>query len=268
MQFMDDMQDNISKLESLLNQENFNQIEITKSLSRLVLLIVQFISHFPNVISKNQIDQKIQTLRNEVNVSIQILKNNMYQRVHNARDKSKRDYQSLKQNMNAKIQSVRDEIDSLAHNQNSIHSSLANLYSIKDDILEDQNIIFEAMTNFHGYSGITPLHKASENGQLSVVRAFIAHGANVNCTSLFGSTPLHLACKNGNYEIVRHLISNGADVNCSNFAGFTPLHYAAQYGSRNVVTYLLSHGADKYIKDNTRSRPYDIADKEIKDLLR
>jgi len=75
----------------------------------------------------------------------------------------------------------------------------------------------------------------------------------------FQNTPLHLASGNGHLEVVKFLVSQGANVNALNDAGNTPLHWAALLGELQVVEYLLSQGADPCIHNEFQRTPLDEA---------
>ena len=59
-----------------------------------------------------------------------------------------------------------------------------------------------------------------------------------------GETAFHHACRNGNLEVVRALVAGGADVNAPSESGQFPLYCAAGHGHLEIVLYLLSQGAD------------------------
>ncbi len=86
----------------------------------------------------------------------------------------------------------------------------------------------QPIVNGTNAEGFTALQKAAQNGQLSVVKALIKNGANVNQQTVHGeSTALLLACLNNNPTIAAYLIKHGADVNLESSLGLTPLHAAA-----------------------------------------
>jgi len=63
---------------------------------------------------------------------------------------------------------------------------------------------------------------------LTVVKAILAYGANVNITDSSGCTPLMLAVEKGNEGCVRMLVEAGADVNHMSRFGATALDLAVE----------------------------------------
>jgi ankyrin repeat protein len=129
-------------------------------------------------------------------------------------------------------------------------------------------------------SGLTPLYVAASEGNLPVVQALIAAGADVNSAyEQRGLTPLYVAASEGNLPVVQALIAAGADVNsayeqrgltllmvaidnghvevalvlincaeinleCFDKRGYTALHHAAKQKQAAVVEALLAKGAE------------------------
>jgi hypothetical protein len=48
--------------------------------------------------------------------------------------------------------------------------------------------------NCHAPDGYTPLHIASENGNISIINLLFQYGAHVDSTNFLKRTPLHIAC--------------------------------------------------------------------------
>lgn len=71
--------------------------------------------------------------------------------------------------------------------------------------------------------GVTPLHMASQKGNIQMVESFIANGADVNAQNQFGNAPLHIV---GTKECAEMLVHNGADATLQNKQGLTPLDLA------------------------------------------
>ena len=62
------------------------------------------------------------------------------------------------------------------------------------------------------YDAATPLHQAAEDGEVDVVKALLAMGADVNEVDPEGQTPLFFAASWGNAEACKALIDGGAEV--------------------------------------------------------
>jgi len=60
----------------------------------------------------------------------------------------------------------------------------------------------------------TPLHKASENGHLSVVEFLVSQNADINnhAIGLNNGTPLHRAAMNGHLFVVEYLVNQKAEI--------------------------------------------------------
>lgn len=79
--------------------------------------------------------------------------------------------------------------------------------------------IFYTPINIDKYNKdvISPLHIATKNGHVEIVRTLIKKGANLNVTDENGNTPLYLAIKNNLTDIAEILSGAGADTaNLSN----------------------------------------------------
>lgn len=62
-------------------------------------------------------------------------------------------------------------------------------------------------------SCLSPLHLAAMNGDVSVVKLLLQHGAKVDADDGSGQTPLFLAANWSRYDAVELLIEHGANVN-------------------------------------------------------
>lgn len=141
--------------------------------------------------------------------------------------------------------------------------------------------------NTIGAEGNTALYIASAGGHVSVVRALIEAGADINLgTENYGTTPLIASVNNiaiarhyGRNEaetrqmkVVRLLIKAGADVNAETTDGWTALMAAANVGSLEAIELLLAAGADVNSKhkdeDTAVSRAKAAGHNEIVQLLR
>jgi ankyrin repeat protein len=97
--------------------------------------------------------------------------------------------------------------------------------------------------------GYTPLmYAVNDEQKYNIVKLLIDNKANVNHkASSDGYTPLIRAVNFENYTIVDILIKNGADVNATDNKGETVLEYACNrnvdYASYTIINNLLEHGA-------------------------
>jgi len=92
--------------------------------------------------------------------------------------------------------------------------------------------------------GVSLLHVASFYGLLSVLKAILETGVDVNFKdSKFGPTPLSRAAENGHEAVVKMLLEKGANVDSKNDNGQTPLSWAVENRHEAVVKLLLEKGA-------------------------
>jgi ankyrin repeat protein len=118
-------------------------------------------------------------------------------------------------------------------------------------------------------SGATAFLRASQSGDIVLMRLLLEHGADPKINTTLNVTPLQVAAGIGwvegiTYEwspestlqAVKMLIDLGADVNAQADTGRTALHGAAHKGSTAVVQVLVDHGAKMDIRDygNTDNR--------------
>ena len=81
------------------------------------------------------------------------------------------------------------------------------------------------------------------------------------------NTDLHRSVLKNNIKFVKYFINKGLDINKKNKYGNTPLHYAFKIGNYDIIHLLLENGANIKIKNKKGIRPYDIANKDIKDAF-
>ncbi|XP_055838337.1 ankyrin-3-like [Episyrphus balteatus] len=101
----------------------------------------------------------------------------------------------------------------------------------------------DSKANLYHKKEYTPLHCATENGDLEIVKVLLKKGANVNFKTADGLTSLHLACKTGNVEIIDLLLSSNADINAREHNKLTPLYIAVENSRREAAKLLMDHGA-------------------------
>ena len=86
------------------------------------------------------------------------------------------------------------------------------------------------------------INDAAFEGDIEVVKQYLADGMDVNTVGDYGMTPLHSAAASNQKEIVELLISKGADVNAKdNGNGTTPLDLAIQQKKTETADLLRKH---------------------------
>jgi len=115
----------------------------------------------------------------------------------------------------------------------------------------------------HSGDGWTALHLAGFFGRADAVDALLAAGADVRArsTNSHANTPLHAAAANGgDVRIITALLAHGADANALEPAGYTPLHLVAERGDLALVELLLAHGADAGARTREGRTPLQTAE--------
>lgn len=118
----------------------------------------------------------------------------------------------------------------------------------------------------------TPLHHIAKNIRdqsetvqnersptISIVRALVNRGANVEARDTRGFTPLHVAAEQNTTLAIVALIQAGANVNARTTNGSNPLHVAAYYGSLEAAKLLRTCGASIAMKNKSNRTPSDTA---------
>ena len=98
----------------------------------------------------------------------------------------------------------------------------------------------------------TPLHVASSNNHVDVVKLLLNKNAIPNMRDKNGCTALHFAKTAQIAEVLCKGCSNnkGVNVNLPDIQNKTPLHYACRQGLIEVVEVLLRFGADPLTVDD------------------
>jgi ankyrin repeat protein len=119
--------------------------------------------------------------------------------------------------------------------------------------------------------GATPFLVAADGGNVPIMQALLAAGANPLMQTADQTTPLMAAAGLGQnvgesrvtYDealaAVTLIVSLGGEVSAANDAGETALHGAAYFGADGVVEFLVSSGADVNATNRFGSRPLTIA---------
>ena len=111
-------------------------------------------------------------------------------------------------------------------------------------------------------NGNTPLHflMTMRNVPVELLKAFIAHGANIDAENDSSLRPLQSACSWSEPELVEILLNSGiSDINDSDLDGLTALHAAASAGSTACVRLLISHNANMSLESKDGQSALHIA---------
>ena len=104
--------------------------------------------------------------------------------------------------------------------------------------VEEKNINVNSVD--HDETSATPLHLATHNPNIEVLKYLISKGADVNAVEKNNATPLHSALLSKNHdsnisEVLKYLISKGADVNAKANNGLTPKDVARNSGKEHIL---------------------------------
>jgi ankyrin repeat protein len=114
--------------------------------------------------------------------------------------------------------------------------------------------------NPRGFSAnATPLHLASERGQVKTALILIEHGADATAQNKDGETPLHMALCRGKVGVARMLIERGPSVSAQNKDGETPLHLALRLGQLGVARMLIERSPDMSAQNKNGETPLHLA---------
>jgi ankyrin len=122
-----------------------------------------------------------------------------------------------------------------------------------------------------GYAGATPFWLAAKAGDLDMMRALVAGGADPQLPTAGQVTPLMVAAGVGQtdsrlppetrlLEAAKLALDLGADVNAASAGGQTALHGAASISADLIIQWLAEHGAKIDAKDKQGRTPLDIAE--------
>lgn len=141
------------------------------------------------------------------------------------------------------------------------------------DAVKAAHTEWEGWINEHSQDGYTPLQLACFFGQEKTALWLLEQGADVNAVAKNDARiqPIHAAAANGNLTVLKALLEHGADANVRQAGGFTALHTAADNGSVEMAQLLLDYGADPTLASDDGQTPSALAKEKgehtVADLL-
>ena len=107
----------------------------------------------------------------------------------------------------------------------------------------------------------TPLHQASEAGDVDAVRKLVRSGADVNSRTSNNNTPINCAAISGKMEVIKVLVKEyGCSPHTKGQLGRTPLHLSCACGHVDIARKLVTeYGADVNARDNNDDTPLNLA---------
>jgi ankyrin len=132
---------------------------------------------------------------------------------------------------------------------------------------------FQVSANWASFDGQTPFLRAALNGDVTLMRLLLAHGADPNLGTFDGATPLMAAAginwvvaqtfsrsEDEYLEAARLCLELGNDVNAVNSQGFAAIHGAANRGFDRMIQLLAEHGATLDVPDKQKRTPMTFAE--------
>ncbi len=158
---------------------------------------------------------------------------------------------------------------SISEFYNAIHNNNADKVN---RMLRSNPELMSALSSQQAGFGNNPLIEALNNDDDDVLKALLAHGADINAKSSLQSgrqTALHFASHDGHLSTVELLIGRGADVNALTPQKQTPLYLVSMDPEPNnskmkaeqckIAELLIQKGADVNAKDNVGQTPLHLA---------
>ena len=138
------------------------------------------------------------------------------------------------------IEMVKFLIDSHADVKKTALKHKSPLFFVSDVEIVDLLVSSGANVNNPDDQGLTPLHRASQDGLVDIASALIRHGADVNATDTNKQTPLHVAAANGQADVVKVLLLSGAEIKALDNARRSPEMLARRNDHLNVSSLISS----------------------------
>ncbi|XP_051511491.1 ankyrin repeat and SOCS box protein 2-like isoform X2 [Myxocyprinus asiaticus] len=118
---------------------------------------------------------------------------------------------------------------------------------------------YGSLVNKSCIQGWTALHEAVCRNNVEICEMLVKAGAKVSIPNMYGITPIFVAAQSGKVDALHFLLKNGADLNSQAADGATALYEACKNGHEDIVEFLLSQNADTNKPGKTGLLPIHIA---------
>ena len=110
--------------------------------------------------------------------------------------------------------------------------------------------------NVQDWYGMTPLHYATQNGHLRIVKTLVLNKAQVDLKDYDERTALHLAVHFNHLDIAEYLVQQYADINAKDIYGLSPLFYSCAYGDYLMTDMFLFYSEGEQVRDPDGRTPF------------
>ena len=100
---------------------------------------------------------------------------------------------------------------------------------------ENNQDIFNALTNYVSQGGTTLLMLAAKNNDAKTTALLLRLGANVNKQNMDGMSALMFAAAGGYFDVVRLLLNNGARADLRTSSDYNAAMLALRHGHKNIL---------------------------------
>ena len=167
-----------------------------------------------------------------------------------------KDVESLQQNLE-KLRQLNGDIN---YSEGKDGLTLLHRCVIQGTSIEIVKTLIEEGANVESRNlrGLSPLHAASQKGDLGIIELLLEYNANILQKDFENKTCLHWSAIGGHIECIDFFVRNNVLINLKDNNGYAAIHYAVKHNHYNCIKYLLNNGADALIVDGQGLRPIDL----------
>ena len=153
---------------------------------------------------------------------------------------------------------LKNELDQTPFHIASKYGNLPMIEALLDRDHKTEDVFF---INSLDLDSSTPLHLATLNKQVEIVKLLLSRGSDPKALNSIGWTSISCAANSGDLESLIAIVdsSNRIDIDVTDNNNTTPLHLAAKEGHSAIIDYLLQKGANVTVKDYKNRNPLEMA---------